>query len=138
MTLLRAFWNRYFEPKPFEIRGEGQIYRSIGIRLFKRYLPTSGDLVSRWRGQRRIPTYNVDIAADLVRYEKVTRSYEARHIFGATSMLLLSWWSITFHGKGDWFVLIMANILINGYPIMLQRYNRVRLRSILENLDARS
>jgi hypothetical protein len=138
MTLWRTFWNWYFEPKAFETRGDGRLYRLVGIRFFKRYLPTSGDLVRRWRGRRRVPALRTDIAADLLRHEKRTRSYEARHLFGAASMLLVSWWSITFHGRGSWFVLIPANILINGYPILLQRYNRIRLRSVLERRHARS
>ncbi len=49
-------------------------------------------------------------------------------------MLALTWWSITFHGKGNWVVLLAANFLINGYPIMLQRYNRVRVRAALAML----
>jgi hypothetical protein len=46
-------------------------------------------------------------------------------------MLAISWWSITFHDKGQWPALVAANVLINGYPIILQRYNRIRLQSAL-------
>ena len=72
--------------------------------------------------------------ASLVRYERVTRQYEGRHIFGAVSMLALSWWSIEVLGKGDWLILIGANIVINGYPIMLQRYNRARLHAAVSQM----
>jgi hypothetical protein len=46
-------------------------------------------------------------------------------------MLALSWWSIARYGKGNWVVLLLANLLINGYPIMLQRYNRIRINRAL-------
>ena len=114
--------------------GDGLLYRRIGIRIFKRYLPTSGDIVTRRRGIRRIESGNGGLRAALLRYEKVTRSYERRHIFGALSMLALSWWSITVHGKGNWYVLTLANIIINGYPIMVQRYNRLRINAVLDRL----
>jgi hypothetical protein len=117
------------------LRGNGQIYRWLGIRFFKRYLPTSGDLVTRLRGKRRIGPYNRNASLELIRYDKVTRSYEARHLIGAVSMLLLSWWSIESYGKGNWLILIAGNMLINVYPIMLQRYNRVRLQTMLARID---
>jgi len=132
----RNFWLWYFEPKPFETAGDCRLYRLVGVRAFKRYLPTSGDLVSRWRGISRIQRAQDGLDQALRRYERVTRSHEGRHIFGALSMLAISWWAITFHGKGEWPALIVANALINGYPIILQRYNRIRLQSALARLAA--
>lgn len=138
MNSWQAFWNWYFEPKPFESFREGLIYRWLGIRFYKRYLPTSGDIVSQWRGERRIPAYSNHTELDLLRYEQTTRSYEGRHIFGAIVMLMISWWSIAIYDKGDWVTLVIANMLINGYPIMLQRYNRIRLRTLLSRIHKHS
>jgi uncharacterized membrane protein YjjP (DUF1212 family) len=100
-------------------------------------LPTSGDLVSRLRGVRRLKPAAGDVAEALRRYEKVTRSYEARHILGAVLMLGLSAWAITVHHKGSWSALLLANLLINGYPIMVQRYNRGRLLGASERARRR-
>jgi hypothetical protein len=127
----------YFEPRRIEQAANGRIYVLLGVRLFKRYLPTSGDLISRFRRRRRIAPIGPDLVDSLLQYEKQTKSWEARHIFGALSMLALTWWSIAVHGKGSWPALLGANLLINGYPIMLQRYNRARLRSILAHLEGR-
>ena len=77
-----AFWHWYFEPKAFETAGDCRIYRLIGVRSFKRYLPTSGDLVSRWQGITRIQRAHCGLNQALLRYESVTRSHEARHILG--------------------------------------------------------
>ena len=52
-------------------------------------------------------------------------------------MLALSSWSIEVKGKGNWAALLVANLLINGYPIMLQRYNRVRLQAALSRSSNR-
>lgn len=134
MTTWNKSLNWYFQPKKFEIANDALFYRSIGIRFFKRYLPTSGDVVSHLRGIRRINFTNGGIQSNLIRYEHITRSYELRHIFGGISMLFLSWYSIHFYNKGNWILLLIANIIINAYPIMLQRYNRIRIKSILEKI----
>ncbi|MRR09710.1 hypothetical protein EG831_06495 [bacterium] len=126
--------DRYFIPLPFERAGSGRIYERLGIRLYKRYLPTSGDLVSHARGVRHVDRSGIGLLPSLQRIERRTRVYEARHIFGALSMLAISWWSIAVHHRGNWLVLSVANLLINGYPIMLQRYNRTRVYAIRERL----
>lgn len=133
---LASLVERYFEPKSFELKGQGRLYRALGVRVFKHYLPTSGDLVSRHRGIRRIDPRSVGRSHALRQYERVTRSYESRHLFGAASMLAISWWAIAIHHKGSWVALLAANALINGYPIMIQRYNRVRLSNALRHLEA--
>ena len=127
----------YFEPKRIEQADNGRIYVLLGARLFKRYLTTSGDLISRVRGRRRIAPIGPDLVTSILQFDKQTKSWEARHIFGGFLMLALTWWSIAVHGKGSWLVLLGANLLINGYPIMVQRYNRVRLRSLLAQLRRR-
>lgn len=133
----REFWSWYFQARRFERAGRGRIYRLLGIRLFKYYLPTSGDLVSRWRGVSRITRGEGGLHDRLIRFENFTRTYEARHLFGGLSMLAISGWSIAVHGKGNWWTLLAANALINGYPILLQRYNRIRVQAALENLNRR-
>jgi hypothetical protein len=137
MNRFLSFARWYFEPMRIEQAANGRLYVLLGVRLYKRYLPTSGDLISRVRGRRRIAPIGPDLVSSLLQYEKQTKSWEARHVFGALSMLALTWWSIAVHGKGSWPVLLGANLLINGYPIMLQRYNRTRVRSLLARLTGR-
>jgi hypothetical protein len=134
MGMWTRFWTWYFTPHRFENYNNGRLYEILGIRFFKRYLPTSGDIVTRHRHLRRIAFDQDGVLSSLKRYELQTRNYEGRHIFGALSMLVISWWSIEFYGKGNWLVLLVGNIIINGYPIMLQRYNRIRILSVLNRI----
>lgn len=134
MNILIKFWDWYLEPKQFEMGNNAIFYRRLGIRLFKRYLPTSGDIISRSRGIRRIPLNRKILVESLQKYKRVTINYEWRHIFGGVSMLALSWLSIEFYNKGSWLWLLIANLIINGYPIMLQRYNRIRINDALSKL----
>ncbi|MDZ4829247.1 MAG: hypothetical protein SGJ09_03495 [Phycisphaerae bacterium] len=66
------------------------MYVLLGVRLFKRYLPTNGDLISRARSRRRIAPIGPDLVNSLLQYEKQTKSWEARHIFGALAMLAIT------------------------------------------------
>lgn len=137
IQILSRWLEIYFTPTPPERWRRGLLYVLIGIRFFKRYLPTSGDIVTRWRGVRRIPPYNSHTIDDLLVYRRVTKSQELRHLGGGVAMLLISWWSIHYRGKGDWRILILANIVINLYPVFLQRYNRVRLDLLTDRLRGR-
>jgi len=137
MNLSSSLARWYFEPRRIEQAANGRVYVLLGVRLFKRHLPTRGDIVSRVRGRRRIVPIRPGLVSSLMPCEKQTRSWEARHIFGALSMLAITWWAIAVHGKGSWPVLLGANLLINGTPIMLHRYNRARLRCLLAHLRRR-
>jgi hypothetical protein len=133
-----AFRAAYFRTRSIERWRDGRVYELLGIRLFKRYLPTTGDLVSRLRGRRWVRWAGDLTERQLADHERRTRSWEGRHIFGGLSMLALTWWSVEVKGKGDWLALLVGNLLINGYPILLQRYNRVRLQSAMARLERRS
>lgn len=37
----------YFKPRPFELRRDGRIYVLLGARIYKKLVPTSGDIVTR-------------------------------------------------------------------------------------------
>lgn len=130
----RSVVDWYFAPCRFELWRDGRIYELIGIRLFKKYLPTSGDLVSRWQGVRRIAASGTHRTQSLLRHQRFTKEYEIRHLVGGIVMLGLSLASIMLWQKGNLAVLLLANLGINGYPMMLQRYNRIRLLRILDRI----
>ena len=133
----RSLFDLYFAPFRFELWRCGRIYELLGIRLYKRYLPSSGDLVSRWQGVRRISASGSLRLESLLRHKRFTKEYEVRHLVGGVIMLAISLVSVSIWKKGDMGTLLLANLLINGYPIMLQRYNRVRILSVLARLDDR-
>ncbi|MCF6308468.1 MAG: hypothetical protein L3J09_10990 [Flavobacteriaceae bacterium] len=130
-----SIFQKYFKPKKFEYYRDRTIYDLIGIKIFKKYLPTSGDLVSRKRQIKHIDLTKGNRFEELYRYELKTRNYEWRHIIGAVifvairflldSNLRLTVLDVT--------ILPIMNLYINIYPIFLQRYNRIRILRILKN-----
>ena len=133
---LAGAWQRfrdwYFALKPIEQWRNAWIYRCSGVPLFKRYVPTSGDWIARRRGQRRIPPGGHSARRELRNYERRTRLIEWRHLGGFVAMGLGIELTDTLLGSTAVAWLWLANIVLNLYPIMLQRYNRLRIGRMLQ------
>jgi len=126
---------KYFRPKKFEYYRDKTIYDLIGIKIYKKYLPTTGDLVSRRRRIKQINIGSSNKYEELYRYERKTRNYEWRHIIGAILFIVVRF---LFDSNlrltvMDVTILPAMNLYINIYPIFLQRYNRIRILKILKN-----
>ncbi len=125
----------YFRPKKFECYRGRTIYELIGIKIYKKYLPTTGDIVRRRKKIKQIDPINSNRFEELYRYEKKTRNYEWRHIIGAIGFVAIRF---LFDSNLrltllDFTILPIMNLYINIYPIFLQRYNRIRILRILKN-----
>lgn len=117
----------WFDPKSFE--QDPTAYERLGVRTFKKYMPTSGDLVYRlvWK-KFGTPNMTGDGSKQALRnYEFFTRVFETAHL----SLFALYTAAITEElqaGRLDKAAVITGlNTLVNVYPIMVQRYNRSRL-----------
>jgi hypothetical protein len=108
----------YYEIKTFE--RNGRVYEGLGIQLFKK-------LVRRGPLTLFNPTIRRQAGKDIADLEPEMKKAETGHaiIFVLVSMLalyaLINGWIDT----AGW--LMLFNVFINGYPVMLQRYNRIRL-----------
>ena len=125
---------KYFRPKKFEYYRDITIYELIGIKIYKKYLPTTGDLARRRKKIKQINLRSSNRYEELYRYERKTRNYEWRHIIGAILFILFRF---LFDSKLrltviDFTLLPAMNLYINIYPIFLQRYNRIRILRILK------
>lgn len=132
MTIRRHIL-RYFEPKTYEFYGGKTIYEWVGIKTYKKYLPTTGDIIRKRRNITQIKISNSNKLEELYKYERKTRNYEWRHIMGAIIFILLSVMVDKKLTIFDWIFLPILNLYINIYPIFLQRYNRIRIIRVLHN-----
>ncbi len=125
----------YFRLRPFELHGNGTIYARLGVRIYKKFVPTTGDLVTRLRGIKRLKIVEIgDRRKALENYLNLTLKWEWRHLISA--VFLQSWAllaGITL-GMEHFWISSTINIFVNFYPIILQRFNRVRLVSIITKL----
>lgn len=108
----------YYEIKPFE--NGGRIYERLGIRLFKK-------LVRRGPLTLFSPTLRRKADGSLHELEPEMKKAEAGHVIIFVLMLIF----VGYAGIRGWFDavgwLMLFNLAINGYPVMLQRYNRIKL-----------
>jgi hypothetical protein len=107
--------------RPFEL--DGRVYERLGVRIAKRLLR---------RGPLAVFNPGLHMPAErtpeqLARLEQKMRDAEASHaiLFVATLPVVLN-----AAGRGWWVAAACTlgfDVLVNGYPVMLQRYNRARL-----------
>lgn len=134
IEMLKALIESYFAPKSWE--RSGRLYELLGIRFFKKYLPTSGDWVMRhiWRS-KMLEDGNTETLKQHVGF---TRACEAIHLICGIVMLGLLLDSATSGHKFKFAILaLVLNMVGNLYPVMLQRYNRARIHRVLDMRESR-
>jgi Glycosyl-4,4'-diaponeurosporenoate acyltransferase len=117
---------RYYDIKAFE--RTGQVYERLGIRLFKR-LVRRGPL-SIFSPTLRMPRDKT--ISSLQHLDHEMRKAETGHMLIFMLMLLFISCALL-RGWFDAVAWMLAfNVIINGYPIMLQRYNRIKLQELIQ------
>jgi hypothetical protein len=113
----------YHRLRPFE--REGRIYGWLGVRLFKRLLRRGP--ASWWNPELRLPAEPT--AERLAHLDQRMRDAEASHallfvltLAVAAHAAVRGWWP-----AAGW--TLVFDVLVNGYPVMLQRYNRALLEA---------
>jgi hypothetical protein len=122
----------YYRLRPFEV--SGKFYARLGVRFFRRFVPL-GDYSNRLT-RRRNPGFRVvRSAGDLARAERSGRLLERIHVTFLVSQLPLACWGVVCGQYGFAAELSLLNVLLNLYPIMLQRYTRARLEALTRRRD---
>jgi hypothetical protein len=103
------------------IERTGKLYERLGVRLFKK-LVRRGPL-SVFNPGLRLPKEKNLLA--LQHLDREMRKAETAHLYIFVLMLVFSAYTLFRAGLVSMSWMLGFNILINGYPIMLQRYNRI-------------
>lgn len=109
------------EPKNFE---SPELYEKLGVRIYKKYVPTTGDLITRLVWKKIRINNGPESLDDLLATTKFT---EILHHALFAGMLLPMAGDLARGQLKSAAVTGLLNVLINAYPIILQRYNRMRL-----------
>jgi hypothetical protein len=112
--------------RPWEGRNAARLYAALGVRAFTR-VATNGDLVNRFL-RRRSPGHRVvrDVRSALAWAEQA-RSAERHHLVFLLMGSLSAGYAQSIGWRGWAAVLAASNVVFNVYPILLQRYNRLRI-----------
>jgi glycosyl-4,4'-diaponeurosporenoate acyltransferase len=128
----------YFKPKKFEFSRNQTTYEFFGIKLYKKYLPMTGDIARKWRNITQIKLNKSERINELYRYERQTRNNELRHIvatIGCVGLIFITDRKLNYF---DLILLTSLNLYLNIYPIFLQRHNRIRIIKVLLNNGQKS
>ena len=128
MNPIAALMDRYFRPG----QREAVLYERLGVRRFKRYLPTGGDLYANRVGWHPIGDRRGGLAASLERFVKRTRLAETAHLITLVFFAAITAVAIAAGSYIPALLLTAFNVGFNVYPIMVQRYNRHRMLRLLE------
>ena len=115
----------YYGFGPFE--QTGQVYERLGIRLFKK-LVRRGPLTIFSPTLRFPKEKTVAAIQDL---ESEMRKAETGHALAFMLMLLFVGYALLKGWLDAAVWMLLFNMLINGYPVMLQRYNRIKLQELI-------
>ncbi len=117
----------FYQIRAFE--RDGRLYEKLGVRFFRWFVP-DGDAANRWR-RRNDPTFRI------IRNREYARAFRQRTMLSEKShlvMLMLGVMSAVFAWAIGWtgwaIYLTVGNVIVNLYPILLQRYTRARLSAI--------
>jgi hypothetical protein len=130
ITKERRFYlpQKYYKTKSFEKRGH--IYKYVGVHYFKK-LVAKGFLANlasiRFDGKRAL----------IDSYYRETQWGELLHLFMFVIIDLLALYALVQGWYNAILNLMFFNLLLNGYPVLLQRYNRFRLEKVMQLRDSR-
>ncbi len=134
----KAEMRNYFKPKKIEYYRNQTIYEFFGIKLYKKYLPMTGDIARKRRNIVQIKLNKSERINELYRYERQTRNNELRHIIATIGCIGLIFINDKNLSSFDIIFLTLLNLYLNIYPIFLQRHNRIRIIKVLLNNGQKS
>ena len=114
------------------VETESRLYRRLGVGAFRWLLFKSG--LEHLNFSARLSHGRTG----LMKFERGIREAETDHAIACLVMIVVTlytamngWWAFA-----SW--LVLANVVANVYPIMLQRFNRARLLPVLTKLGSRA
>lgn len=120
-TLKAPLQTDYFREKQWEKKGK--TYERLGINLFRKLLVVLG-----WEKLNKKDNPVAKNLKALMHLEYRTRQSELGHLIIFLIVLGFNFYVAIKYGIAESLWLLVLNILLNLYPIFLQRYNRPRLQ----------
>ena len=123
-----ALKSSHFNSYPIE--REGKVYKYLGVNFYRKLL-----LLSGWEKIRKKETPISRSLDLLLYYEYKTRASEFGHGIIAILVGFITLYVCVAYSFKEALWLIFLNILMNIYPIIVQRYNRPRVQRVIRKLE---
>ncbi len=141
----KKFLNWIFEPREWERKNNAEVYRNLGVKKFKGLYKRKEDLMEKLAKDifsfdwPRIEEVKKKGIGELEKYETLTKFYEAA-CWKATEYAIIPGApliSYEFGLKGLGITALLWFPAV-GFPIMIQRMNRARIRNRLDKMKKRN
>ncbi len=122
--------SNYFKTKKWE--GKGKIYKTFGVNQFRQILV--------WVGWEKLIKASNPVKKNLVALNQMeyrTRQSEFGHLIIFFIVIIFNLVVIFKYSIIQSLWLFFLNIVLNVYPIVVQRYNRPRLRNLINSSGAK-
>lgn len=123
-TLKPAFKSTYYNEKKWEKKGK--VYESLGVNIFRKLLVLIG-----WEKLNKKNNPVKKSLEALIHLEYVTKQSELGHLIIFFTVIPINIFVAVKFGIAESLWLLILNIVLNMYPIILQRYNRPRLKKAI-------
>ena len=124
-TFKPRFTAKYFDSKQWE--AGGKVYKWFGVNVFRKLLVWVG-----WEKlHKAVSPVKKDLGA-LKQLEYNTRQADFGHLVIFFIVMAFTIWVAYQEGIAQSWWLFSLNVILNVYPIMVQRYNRPRLQKAIQ------
>lgn len=115
----------------FQLSDRPEYYQRLGLKFFRRYTQ-DGDIVRQiLRKDNSIKVRRTK--KEFVNYHRTIEVYERYHLVCFAFFLLTGFYAIALANFAIFILITMANILYNVIPLLLQQYNKLRIKRLLNN-----
>lgn len=111
----------------FKFEYQSLFYKKIGVPQFKKIVPLGGFWIALYNKLFSSNLRVIRTRESAIIWVIFTLSIEFLHLVG---FITISWFTVQFAIQHNNYSLIKSigiNIIVNLYPILVQRYNRIRL-----------
>jgi hypothetical protein len=113
-----------------QLSNNPKFYESIGVKLIRK-LVQSGDLVNKFNRKSNPQHTVIKGKINALKYMQTIVMYERYHFICFVFFLLTTVYTIINAQYSFTLIIIIANIIYNICPILLQQYNRARLAKLI-------
>lgn len=116
----------------FQISTDLKFYQKLGVDQFKKF-STNGDFINK-RIRRRFPTHRNVVNMETIK-NKLNETYqiEKSHTVLFIFCLLTNIYAFYTNSINTAIIIFIGNLTFNFYPNLLQQYNRIRYKRIVDN-----
>ncbi|MFD0793591.1 hypothetical protein ACFQZX_08165 [Mucilaginibacter litoreus] len=123
----------FIPSKTLQLSNRPKFYESIGIKFIRRFVQ-NGEYANR-SARIKNPHYKlIKNRTHAVSYKQTIAMYERFHVLCFSFFIITTLLAIVNHRQGLAAIIIIANIIYNICPLLLQQYNKARILKINKSI----